>query len=453
MTGKFAKLTQNWGLRGWVDAQWAVVNWMTAKWFKLTQKEFYVAEACDGRTNFDSLLFLPEHLAILDGMVKRGIARACQEGDSIESWQKYRKADNPRLSEIHWCVTGLCNLNCLHCYMQSPSGRYGELPFDDMIRILEQFEQANVVQVSLTGGEPFIRSDLLDILAILAEKKIWVREIYTNGLLITEEILDQIKRIGLTPSFQISFDGVGGHEYMRGRKGIEKRVIQSIRRVRAAGFPVFIAGNVDKVNAGCLGETYDLLRALDIQAWRLGTPLSLGNWRGATTGLSLDEEADVYTPILEQWLKDGRPFELALGIFFRAPGKGFAVEEEPEDWCTPESYDCGSCRVNPNLMPDGTLLPCTFYVDSLLQDRMPNILSQGLSKVWTDSILRRLADIKKSDLLAQNEECSRCNFFGKCGAGCRASALKETGNLMARDPVICMLWKGGYKQRFKELAR
>jgi radical SAM protein with 4Fe4S-binding SPASM domain len=453
MTARYARLTKDWSLRGWTDTQRAIVNWTNGNWLRLSKKEFYVAEACDGLTDFDSMAFLPEHHAMLDAMIKNGIAEACHSGNPIDSWQKYRKASNPFIKEILWCVTGLCNLNCRYCYMEAPSRRYEELSLKSMLRIIDQFEEANVIQVALTGGEPFLRNDLLEILAALVQKRIRVSDIYTNGILITDEILDGIKSLGIVPNFQISFDGIGSHDSMRGRKGIEKLTINAISTLRAARFSVTIAGNVDRENADGLLETYHLLRDLDVQAWRLGSPLMIGYWRGAPVSLSLDEEANAYAPLVDLWLKDGKPFEMVLGLFLRVSGKAnTAVAEELEPWCTPESYDCDSIRQNPNLLPDGTLVPCPGYVDSILQERMPNILSEGLSKVWTESYLRTLVNIKKSDLLAKNEDCGKCKFFGNCGAGCRASALRETCNLMAKDPIACRLWKGGYKQRFYELA-
>jgi DNA-binding YbaB/EbfC family protein len=406
-----------------------VVNRTNDRWFELTQKGFYVAEACNGRTDFSSLAFLPEHQAILHQMIQEGVAEECREGDSIEPWQAYRKADNPLLRVIHWCVTGRCNLKCRHCYMQAPAGRYGELPHETMLSLVEQFEQSNVVQVTLTGGEPFLRGDLPGIMAALARRGIWVNDIYTNGVLLTEETLGTIRATGLAPRFQISFDGLGGHEYMRGTAGIQKGVIEAIRKVRAAGFTVIVASCIDRVNVGFLGDTYNLLRDLDVQAWRIGAPLAMGNWRAATTDLSLAEQAQAYTLLLERWLNDGRPFELVLGQFLRAARNAGPAAGEPEASYTPESYDCGSCRENPNLLPDGVLLPCPGYVDSTLQDRMPNVLTEGLSKAWTESLLRSLADVRKGDLLARNEECRRCELFGRCGAGCRASALRETGIL------------------------
>ena len=62
------------------------------------------------------------------------------------------------------------------------------------------------------------------------------------------------------------------------------------------------------------------------------------------------------------------------------------------------------------------------------------------------------ANMKKKNLLARNPECAACEMFKECGVGCRASALTETGDLMAKDPIACDLWKNGYKKRFEELA-
>lgn len=453
MSGRFAKLKKDWMLRGWSDMPLALINWTNGDQRVMKKRAFYVTEACDGKTNFDSLAFLPIHHALLDKLIAEGIAELCEEGDSIDPCQQYRKAENPRLSGLHWSVTGLCNLNCRHCYMEGPSGRYGELSFEDMLRVIEQFAQANVHEVSLTGGEPFLRTDLLDIIAILAEKRIWVSEIYTNGLLVAEEILEGIKMLGFSPSFQISFDGCGMHEYMRGRKGIEQGVIEGIRKVQAAGFRVVIATSIDRLNKDRMGDTYDLLKGLNIQSWRIAPPHETGNWRGTTTQVSFEEEAEVYASLLKRWLADGKPFSIQLGAFFGYDGKDvLELKETPQVRHTPESYDCGACRERPYLLPDGVLLPCPGYTDTVLQERMPNILRDGLAKAWSESLLRSIVGIKKKDLLARNAECCRCDLFEECGMGCRASAVVKTGDLMAKDPLTCEMVKKGYIKRFQELA-
>ncbi|MBM4042054.1 MAG: radical SAM protein [Planctomycetes bacterium] len=471
MSGRYAKLTRDWMLRGWSDMPRALVNWATGEQRVLKTMGLYVAESCDGQTDFESLAFLPNHQAMLDLLVAEGIAEECQEGDSVERWQRYRKAKNPRLTGIHWHVTGRCNLNCRHCYMQAPAGRYGQLPFDAMARLVEQFERANVLEVSLTGGEPFLRRDLLNILQLLAQRKIRLAQIFSNGLLITDRHLAGIRKVGFSPAFQISFDGVGAHDQMRGTRGTEERVVGAIRRLRAAGFPVVVATAIDQLNLAALADTYGLVRGLGVQGWRISAPQETGNWRGTTTAAALDQQADACAPLLRRWLKDGRPFSIQLSGFYnggrpRSPESGRPVKRKPRAGRglrrpaevpdtpvhTPESYDCGACREQPNLLPDGTLVPCPGYVDNVFQDRMPNLLREDLSKVWRRSFLRRFVDMKKKDVLAKNPECAACELFKDCGAGCRASALTETGNLLAKDPVACELHKKGYKKRFREMA-
>jgi radical SAM protein with 4Fe4S-binding SPASM domain len=90
-------------------------------------------------------------------------------------------------------------------------------------------------------------------------------------------------------------------------------------------------------------------------------------------------------------------------------------------------------------------------VDSILQARMPNLLREDLSQVWTRSFLRQIADMKKKDLFARNPECVACELFKECGMGCRASALTETGDLMAKDPLACEVCRMDYKKQFPDL--
>lgn len=450
---RYAKLRNDWLLRGWTNVPSVLLNWKTGAQFEIQQKGFYVAEACDGKTDFNSIAFLPVHHHLLDRLIAEGIAELCEEGDSIDTSQRYRKAENLWLQGLHWSITGLCNLNCRHCYMEGPSGRYGELPYEDILRIIEQLKRANVHQVSLTGGEPFLRADLLDIITVLAEKRIWISEIYSNGLLITKEILEEIKRLGIVPHFQISFDGHGSHEYMRGREGIEPCVIAGITKVRAAGFRVVVSTSIDRLNKDCMDATYNVLKGLDIQSWRIAPPQEMGNWRGSVTQLSFEEQDQVYAPLLKRWLADGKPFDIQLGAYFNDKGRDSPEPRKPSQVrYISEAYDCGTCRENPYLLPDGTLLPCPGYTDTVLQNRMPNILLDGLSKAWSESLLRSIANLKKTALLAKNVECCHCDLFEECGMGCRASAVVKTGDLMAKDPLACEIAKRGYKKKYQKLA-
>jgi radical SAM protein with 4Fe4S-binding SPASM domain len=486
--GKYALLKNDWALRGWSDLPFAIVNWKNSEVRELTRKSFYVAESCDGKTNFNSFAFIKEHHDILDKLILENIAEECTSIKALDDWQQYRKADNPYLQGIHWNITGKCNFNCRHCYMEAPHGKYGDLAFKDILHFIEQFIHANIIHVSLTGGEPFFRNDIDRIIEVLAEKKIWIREIFSNGSLINEDHLTMIRNNGFSPIFQISFDTCKFHDYMRGTKNTESRVIRIIKKLVRNNFRVVVATSIDKINVKGVAETYELMKDIGIYYWRLCPPQPSGNWRTSVTALSIDEEAKVCEKILVRWIQDDKPFHVQLAGFFRGfknnkettslntdrkditiepllnidkksmpqvvfSGQTENTDQREENEFTPESYDCGLCREEPNLLPDGTLIICPGYLGSIMMDQMPNLLHQELSAVWTYSILRSLADLKKKELLALNPECNTCDMFKDCGMGCRASALIETGDRMKKDPITCMLWRKGYMNHFKDLAK
>ena len=453
MSERYARLNEEWLLRGWTDVPGMLINWKNGDRRRLSASALHVARACDGSTDFYSLAFHPVHRALLDKLIEHKIAEECSSEDTVDARQRYRIAENPYLSSLQWSVTGLCNLKCRHCYMEAPSGRYGNHSFEESVRMIGEFERANVQQVSLTGGEPFLRNDLMDLMRELHTRRINVIRIYTNGVLITENILDEISSIGFRPSFQISFDGVGVHEHMRGVPGIEQTVIASMKKVKVAGFDLVISTSIDRNGLDCLPDTYELLKKLDIQVWRLSSPQERGNWRGSTTTLSLDEEAEAYLKLLRLWIDDNKPFSIEFGGFFRGAAHNIHIPtDDSEPMLTPESYDCGVCRESPCLMPDGILLPCPGYADTDLQQQMPNAQKIGLPKSLNHPAFRSVVDRKKKELLPENEECIDCKWFGECGMGCRAVAYTRTGNMLSRDPVYCMIWKDGYRKRFLELA-
>ena len=443
---RYAKLNRPWLLRGWTDEPRTILNWLSGDCRQLSEAMFLTAQACDGKTDFDHIDNFLERNVLLNKLIAAGMAQECEAGEEAEPGQRYRKADNPYIRTVHWSITGRCNLKCRHCYMESPYGRYGELPFTDVLRLIEQFGKANVHQVDLTGGEPFLRPDLPDILAALAARQIAVSQIYSNGVLITRNLLEQIKGIGFQPKFQISFDGCGTHDAMRGLAGTEPATVEAIRLLREMDFPVIVATSIDKSNISALAATYELMKDLAIQFWRVGPPQEIGNWRHTSTGLTWDEMLSACTAVTACWIADDKPFQLQM------PGYHSSREGDDGFRFDPDSYDCISCRLDMSILPDGTAIPCPAYTDTAVYRQMPNLLHQPFSAVWSDSALRQLIDIKKSAVLAHNNECAACAEFGQCGGGCRAMAVASTGDLMAVDPQVCDMYKSRFSQRFAALA-
>lgn len=442
---RYARLKKDWLLRGWTDEPRTLLNWHSGDCRQLSEAMFQVAQACNGQADFDHIDGYLQKNILLGKLIAKGFAEECSPGEQLDPYQQYRLADNPYIQSVHWSITGRCNLKCRHCYMESPKDRYGELALPEILHIIDQFAASNIHQVELTGGEPFLRPDLLGIMNALAEKQISVSQIYSNGVLITADLLDHIKKLGFLPFFQISFDGCGTHDAMRGLSGTEAATVQAIRLLREHGFPVTVATSIDKTNISTLAATYELMQQLGIQSWRVAPPQSIGNWRHSTTSLTGKDILTACAPITARWGQDGKPFRLQM------PGYR-STEGESQNRHSPENYDCISCRLTCSLLPDGTVIPCPGYTDTVVYKQMPNLLSQPFAKIWSESALRTILDIKKSTVLAHNSDCAACEHFPRCGAGCRAMAVSATGDLLAVDPEFCDMYKTSYHQRFIELA-
>ena len=115
-------------------------------------------------------------------------------------------------------TTNLCNLRCRHCYAWSGPRRPDEINTETIKRLINEFATIGVLQVFLTGGEIFAHKDAVEIIRY-ARTKPFSTQIFTNGLLITEEKLAQIPR---GTSFFISFDTANSERTVRGKMDFPK---------------------------------------------------------------------------------------------------------------------------------------------------------------------------------------------------------------------------------------
>lgn len=91
-------------------------------------------------------------------------------------------------------LTYRCNFHCGHCYIPQSYRKKGELETRDVFHILDQLAEIGCFYLGFTGGELFIRKDIMDILWY-ARKKGFEIIIYSNGSLIDEAVADELARI------------------------------------------------------------------------------------------------------------------------------------------------------------------------------------------------------------------------------------------------------------------
>ena len=438
MTGFYARITKGWTAAR-QNSSGALLDASGQKRLDLTDDAAYVLSMCDGAHDFASPAFLPRHRAALQQLTRLGAVWRCPRGFS---------GDSPVIGGALWSVTGRCNMKCRHCYMGAPEGQ-GELPLDAMARIVRALGEGGATSVELTGGEPFMRGDLFELIALVGENGITVTDIFTNATLINGAAVARVADAGIRPRFHVSFDGVGAHDAMRGVPGAEARATRGMRALIEAGYPVIVTTSVDEGVLPSLPATYGAMRALGIHAWGLGRPQAAGC---AKHMARLDDArfAAACEEILVRWQRDGRPFTLGLEAFFSEAATADMRHEVPP--FEPGLYACESCRGYPHITHEGDLMPCPCYADSEYAGQFGNLARMSWDEAWENRALRSVMDITKADVLAANPECAACGHLSECRTGCRVGALLQGNGLKGRDETTCALFKSGLKARFSSIG-
>lgn len=122
-----------------------------------------------------------------------------------------------------------CNLNCYFCSIKKFPKIKKELSTEQIFSLIDDLHKIGVPYVSLTGGEPLLRSDIEDIGFYLQKKGI-IAALSTNGTLITKERAGKLSRA--YDSIRISFDGFGEtHNKIRGVKKAYELAFEGLNKL------------------------------------------------------------------------------------------------------------------------------------------------------------------------------------------------------------------------------
>jgi len=171
-------------------------------------------------------------------------------------------------------ATMRCNLHCEFCYVGALLNIEGEwrqeLPLETLTRA---FPDQQGLQVSLTGGEIFMRKDILDVMEVFRDKGYVCGYLTTNGTIISPERADALADLatrGFLKHISVSIDGPGElHDRARGVKGTFERTAAGLRHLQAAARKAHAPLRVS-INTTVAHETLDALDEMVEVATELG---------------------------------------------------------------------------------------------------------------------------------------------------------------------------------------
>ncbi len=451
----YCRLKERYRLRGWERLPFAIQDVATGGVLFLDEKAFQAASFCNGMVDVASPLLLPAHRRAVALLKEQGIVEECAFGEEVKEEQKYRLIPCRYMRKAHWSITGRCNLKCRHCFMSAPHAKYGELSLEKCLDIVRQIAEAGILDVSLTGGEPLVRDDFFEIVDALRAESVTISQVYTNGVLVDEALLNGFEARGIRPEFSLSFDGIGCHDWLRGVAGAERKAVDAIGLLRSRDFPVSIETALYRGNLHTLPTSLELFAGLGVESWKATPATDAGEWlneKGRYT-LSIEELYEAYLDFIPRFKAAGAPLTLMLGGFF-------LCRKGEESWRIPcRKFDgsggmlrqtvCGSARNTMYISADGKLLPCIPLSGMPLQEEMPDITKTPLCEALSDSKYLSLIDTRLEDLLKENERCAACEHRLSCGGGCRAGALAVGNDYLGVDESTCLFFKNGYEERIR----
>lgn len=173
-------------------------------------------------------------------------------------WMKERKPFS-----VLFEVTPRCNMNCIHCYLQN-NHIADEMQYERIIELIDILYEKGILFLTFTGGEIFTRKDFMSIY-LYAKKKGFLVELFTNGYLISDEIIEVLKEY---PPLLVDISLYGANEdtyyKITGIKGAFDRVVNNCKKLKDAGIRVSLKTPVLNETLGQISEMKDIAAQMDI---------------------------------------------------------------------------------------------------------------------------------------------------------------------------------------------
>jgi AdoMet-dependent heme synthase len=338
---------------------------------------------------------------------------------------------------ISWNLTYRCNLACEHCYLDAggtPLVRTenfadrSELGTEECFKVIDDIAAfAPECLTILTGGEPLLRRDILEIVRRAAARGLWV-VVGTNGVRISENVAQRLADAGAR-GLSLSLDALDAdrHDRFRRVRGAWQNTVEGAAILNRTGLPFIVQTTAGSHNLDELEAIADFAyQRLAAKVWNLYflVPTGRGQFVSDITPAQYDE-------VLSSLYRIQKKYDRRMLVNAKcAPHSIKTVLEKGDDSVQIRTYSggAGGCPAGTHYMgirPNGDVTPCPY-----LPVFAGTLRDSSLADLWSSSEL--FTDIRRRNSLGGR--CGACEMNGHCG-GCRARAYGMSGDLMAEDPL------------------
>ncbi len=301
--------------------------------------------------------------------------------------------DNNILLSLMIELLTYCNEECVHCYI--PEHNNMGLETDVVKRVIFEFREMGGLNLSLTGGEIFLRPDIFKIIEYARNLRLRVF-LLTNASLITEKIAKKLRQLNIA-ELSVSIYSLDPqiHDKITKKKGSLERTLLGLSYAKAQGIRILIKTPLMECNKFSYRDLKKYCNDNGYKYMASAIIFSKSNGDASVKKLSINPED---MKIIAKEVADLEPI-----------GKRNHFEEA-----------CGSLKYMLAIDSVGDVFPCNSFLYNV-----GNIKKDTLSKIWESKKLKEIQNIKKVDL----QKCTICELHSKCSR-CPGLAWLEDGDYM-----------------------
>jgi radical SAM protein with 4Fe4S-binding SPASM domain len=316
---------------------------------------------------------------------------------------------------VVWELTLRCDHACNHCGSRAGKARDDELSTDEALDVVKQLAEMGAFEVTLIGGEAYLRDDW-DVIAAAIVSAGMHCSMTTGGRGLTATHARSAKAAGIE-TISVSVDGLASaHDTLRGIGGSFDAALAAIHRVREAGIRASVNTQINRLSFPDLDALLDLWIELEVCGWQMQLTVPMGRAADHPEWLLQPYELAVVYPkladIARRGAEHGVRFWPANNIGYYGPYeallRGRGVEGDAV-WsgCVAGKHALG-------LESNGAVKGCpSLPTDSYAAG---NVRERGLQDLWDHTReLRFRRDARTDELWGF---CKSCYYADPCHAGC-----------------------------------